>query len=46
MSRSLFARLARRYDPDRIDAATRREFLKATLLASAGTLLSASAFAQ
>jgi monoamine oxidase len=40
MGRSLFARLARRYDPNRIDAATRRDFLKATLLASAGLLLS------
>ena len=42
MSRSLFARLARRYDPNRIDAATRREFLKATLAASAGLLMSRS----
>src|SRR5688572_15242132 len=42
MSRSLFARLARRYDPNRIDPATRREFLKATLAASAGLLMSRS----
>jgi monoamine oxidase len=39
MSRSLFARLNRKYGP-RIDGATRRDFLKATLAASAGLLLS------
>jgi monoamine oxidase len=39
MSRSLFARLHRQFGP-RVDAATRREFLKATLLASAGLLIS------
>ena len=39
MSRSLFARLNRKYGP-RVDGATRREFLKATLAASAGLLLS------
>ena len=39
MSRSLFARLNRKYGP-RIDGATRREFLHATLAASAGLLLS------
>ncbi len=39
MSRSLFARLHRQFGP-RIDAATRRDFLKATLLASAGLLIS------
>jgi monoamine oxidase len=39
MSRSLFARLARRYGP-RVDPAQRREFLRATLAASAGLLLS------
>jgi len=36
---SLFARLHRRYGP-KVDEATRRDFLKATLLASAGLLLS------
>src|SRR5947207_2235187 len=36
---SLFARLHRRYGP-RVDQATRRDFLKASLLASAGLLLS------
>jgi monoamine oxidase len=39
MSRSLFARLNRKYGP-RVDGATRRDFLKATLAASAGLLLS------
>jgi len=39
MSRSLFARLARRYGP-RVTASTRRSFLKATLAGSAGLLLS------
>lgn len=39
MSRSLFALLNRRYGP-KIDGATRREFLKATLAASAGLLIS------
>src|SRR6266550_704175 len=39
MARSLFARLHNRYGP-RIDGATRRDFLKASLLASAGLLLS------
>jgi monoamine oxidase len=39
MSRSLFARLARRYGP-RVDAVTRRQFLRATLAASSGLLLS------
>lgn len=39
MSRSLFARLNRKYGP-RVDGATRREFLKASLAASAGLLLS------
>jgi monoamine oxidase len=39
MSRSLFARLHRQFGP-KIDAATRRDFLKATLLASAGLLIS------
>src|SRR5262245_51398653 len=46
MARSLFALLNRRYGP-KIDGATRREFLKATLAASAGLLLSRSElFAQ
>ena len=40
MSRSLFARLHRRYSPAAIDAPTRREMLKATLAASAGLLIS------
>src|SRR6185503_2756184 len=44
MSRSLFARLARRYGP-RIDSITRRQFLRATLAASSGLLLS-DRFAQ
>jgi pimeloyl-ACP methyl ester carboxylesterase len=39
MSRSLFARLDRKYGP-RVDEATRRQFLQATLAASAGLLLS------
>src|SRR5687768_15559986 len=39
MSRSLFARLNRKYGP-RVDGATRREFLQASLAASAGLLLS------
>ncbi|MEA2733726.1 MAG: monoamine oxidase, partial [Humisphaera sp.] len=39
MSRSLFARLNRKYGP-RVDGATRRDFLKASLAASAGLLLS------
>ena len=39
MSRSLFARLNQKYGP-RVDGATRREFLRATLAASAGMLLS------
>ena len=39
MSRSLFARLHRQFGP-RVDAASRRDFLKATLLASAGLLIS------
>jgi monoamine oxidase len=39
MSRSLFARLNRKYGP-RVDGATRREFLMTTLAASAGLLLS------
>jgi monoamine oxidase len=39
MARSLFALLNRRYGP-KIDGATRREFLQATLAASAGLLLS------
>src|SRR5687768_63131 len=39
MSRSLFARLNRKYGP-RVDGATRRQFLQATLAASAGLLLS------
>src|SRR6266480_1305026 len=39
MARSLFARLHNRYGA-RIDGATRRDFLKASLLASAGLLLS------
>src|SRR5689334_20308046 len=39
MSRSLYARLHRQFG-HRIDASTRREFLKATLLASAGLLIS------
>ena len=39
MSRSLFARLNQKYGP-RVDGATRRDFLKATLAASAGMLLS------
>ncbi len=38
MAGSFFARLARRYGP-RVDAPTRREFLRASLAASAGTLL-------
>ena len=47
MSRSLFARLARMYSPRKVDAVQRREFLKATLLASTGLLLSRyPAFAQ
>jgi monoamine oxidase len=40
MSRSLFARLARRYGP-KVDPEARRQFLKASLAASAGLLLSA-----
>lgn len=39
MSRSLFARLAARYGP-KVDPAQRREFLRATLAASAGLLVS------
>lgn len=39
MSRSLFARLSRQFGP-RVDGSTRREFLKASLLASAGLMLS------
>ncbi|MGH7215176.1 MAG: FAD-dependent oxidoreductase, partial [Tepidisphaeraceae bacterium] len=39
MSRSLYARLAQRYGR-KIDGATRRDFLRATLVASAGVLLS------
>lgn len=39
MARSLFARLARRYGP-RVDPEERRQFLKLTLAASAGLLLS------
>src|SRR5690606_8332287 len=39
MSRSLFARLAARHGPP-VDARARREFLRATLAASAGLLLS------
>jgi monoamine oxidase len=39
MSRSLFGHLHRRFGP-KIDGATRREFLKASLLASAGLLIS------
>lgn len=39
MSRSLFARLARRYGPP-VDPAARRRFLKASLAASAGLLIS------
>jgi monoamine oxidase len=39
MPSSLFARLARRFSP-RVDALTRREFLRASLAASAGLLLS------
>ncbi len=38
MSRSLYARLARRYGPP-VDRLTRREMLRATLAASAGLLL-------
>lgn len=46
MSRSLYARLNRKFGP-RVDVATRREFLRATLAASAGLLLSQTlAFAQ
>ncbi len=41
MSRSLFARLAHRHGP-RIDGVTRRQFLAATLAASAGMLVSCS----
>jgi monoamine oxidase len=44
MSRSLFARLSRRFGPRR-DAVTRRQFLQATLAASSGLLLS-NRFAQ
>lgn len=40
MSRSLFARLHRRYSPNAIDAPTRRDMLRATLAASAGLLIS------
>ena len=39
MSRSIFARLSRRYGR-RVTAATRRDFLKATLAASSGLMLS------
>lgn len=39
MSRSLYARLARRFGPP-VDPAQRREFLKLTLAASAGLLIS------
>lgn len=42
MSRSLFARLSRRYGP-KVDPAQRREFLKMTLAASAGLLMSSRA---
>ena len=46
MSRSLFARLNRKYGP-RVDGPTRRQFLETTLAASAGLLLSRSfAFGQ
>src|SRR5437762_3251720 len=45
MSRSLYARLSRRFGP-RIDGQTRREFLRATLAASAGLLLSGCATTQ
>src|SRR4051812_17164193 len=45
MSRSLYARLARKYGP-RVDGATRREFLKATLAASAGLMLSRMGYAD
>lgn len=41
MSRSLFARLSARYGP-KVDPAQRREFLRATLAASAGLLVSSS----
>src|SRR3954454_12454629 len=46
--RSLYGLLARKYGP-RVDGATRRQFLQATLVASAGILISrlpGSAFAQ
>src|SRR5690606_10488883 len=42
MSRSLFARLARRHGPP-VDSAARRAFLKASLATSAGLLLSGRA---
>lgn len=41
MSRSLYARLARRYGPQ-VDQVTRREAMKAALAASAGLLLSSA----
>src|SRR4051812_21351329 len=44
MAKSLFARLHRRYGPKQ-NAASRRDMLKATLLGSAGLLLSRSPFA-
>ncbi|MCG3127736.1 MAG: L-amino acid dehydrogenase [Phycisphaerae bacterium] len=43
MSRSLFARLAQRFRPQRCDALTRRELLKLTAAAGAGMLLSGGA---
>jgi monoamine oxidase len=45
MSRSLFARLNQKYGP-RVDLATRRDFLRASLAASAGLLLSSNLSAE
>src|SRR5436190_21298934 len=45
MARSLYGLLARKYGP-RVDGATRRDFLKATLAASAGLMLSRMGYAE